>query len=307
MLGTTIAATVLAAQAALAIPVVNYSAETYKPGHGLASLGIGYGMATGSRDDSGNFKALPNKTGYSKLALPLTLRLGLLDNLEGMIGIPLAMKTATPATGSAQSSTGIGNVAVSLKYQFLHQAGIPATILSSGSTDAAYGDSMDLSLALYVDAPTGKTSYDKPDPAKLGTDVTAYNRMDVGAELLTAKRWGAFKLTSNLGYYYTPETDYPTTKKVAVPGYLSYALSGEYAVMDNAGFMLELLGGNDLGSTKVAGVAVPQSQYYGIMLSPGVQYQPTENLNLALSCLVSVVGRNNQDSVIPTLTANYLF
>ncbi|HBN09880.1 MAG TPA: hypothetical protein DD435_14955 [Cyanobacteria bacterium UBA8530] len=307
LLGTTIAATVLAAQAALAIPVINNSAETYKPGHGLASLGISYGMQTGNRDDAGNFKALPAKTGFTQLLAPLTLRLGLLDNLEGMIALPLTMNTATPAAGSAQSSTGIGNVAVSLKYQFLHQAGIPAAILANGSTDVAYGDSMDLSVALSAETPTGKTSYDKLDAAKLGTDITSWNKMDVGASLLTAKRWGAFKLTSNLGYYYSPEVDIEATKKVAYPGYIAYGLTGEYALMDNGGFMLEVLGANDLDSRKVAGVAVPQTQFYILTLNPGIQCKPTENLHLSLSCAVPVLGRNSQDFVRPTLTASYIF
>ncbi|HBN08877.1 MAG TPA: hypothetical protein DD435_09595 [Cyanobacteria bacterium UBA8530] len=307
LLGTTIAATVLAAQAALAIPVMNNSAETYKPGHGLASLGVSYGMQTGNRDDSGNFKAMPAKTGFTQLLVPLTLRLGLMDNLEGMIALPVNMNTTTPAAGSAQSSTGIGNVAVSLKYQLMHQAGIPATILSSGSTDAAYDGSMDLSLAVTTNTPTGKTIYDKLDAAKLGSDVTAWNKMDVGAALLTAKRWGAFKLTSNLGYYYSPEVDIEATKKVAFPGYLTYGLTGEYAVMDNAGFMLEIQGGNDLDSRKVAGVAVPQTQYYGLILNPGIQCQPMDNLNLSLTCQVPVAGRNSQDYVRPTLTASYIF
>jgi hypothetical protein len=54
-------------------------------------------------------------------------------------------------------------------------------------------------------------------------------------------------------------------------------------------------------------VASPNSQAYALVLNPGVQLQPMENLNLALTCLVPVVGRNSQDFVRPTLTANYIF
>ncbi|HBN08399.1 MAG TPA: hypothetical protein DD435_07050 [Cyanobacteria bacterium UBA8530] len=269
-------------------------------------------MQTGTRNDSGTFTALPDKTGFTQLIVPLTLRLGLIDNLEGMVGLPISMNTATPAAGSAQSSTGIGNLGLALKYQLMHEAGVPAPILSDGSSDPAYDGSMDLSLALSVNTPTGKTAFDKPDAARLGTDITAWDKMDVGATLLTAKTWGAFKLTTNLGYYYTPEVDgtvpvLNTTVKVNYSDYFAYGLTGEYAMMDNGGLILELMGRNDLDTLKLAGVAAPNSQSYGLYLNPGIQLRPMDNLDLSLTCAVPVAGRNSQDFIRPTLTASYIF
>ncbi|HEY9765811.1 MAG TPA: transporter [Chroococcales cyanobacterium] len=262
--------------AAIASPLEVTPADTFAPLKGWISLTPGYSFALGLFTSSGETKSLSSGESYTRISLPIELRFGLIDRLEGNMLLPI--QNSRFASGMATSNgTGLGDLSLALKYRL--------------------SDEPILSAFCAGKFPTGKSS------AASEAAITGTGSTDLSIGLLMSREAGNIRFTGNLGYTMCLEG----TRTIGVnppdkrdyPDFLKYGLSGEYPFLDGFEASLEAVGIIGLTPLSHNGFAAAGSEPLQFALTPGLTWNPLANLEISAGYRYPLLGKANDVDLEP--------
>ncbi len=262
--------------AAIASPLEVIPADTFAPMKGWVSLTPGYSFALGLFSSSGETKGLSTGESYSRISLPIELRFGLIEGLEG--GLLLPIQNSRFASGMATSNgTALGDVSLGLKYRLSEEP--PVAAFLSGKF------------------PTGKSR------AASEAELTGTGSTDLSIGLLGSREVGNVTLTGNLGYSMCLEGNRtigsnPPDKR-DYPDFLKYGLSGEYPFLDVFEASLEMVGLVGLTPLSHDGFAAEGSEPLQLALTPGLTWNPLDSLEISAGYRYPLLGKANDVDLEP--------
>jgi hypothetical protein len=269
-------------------PLVADYADTQDPGKFTLQVFPSLAIRTGDFAQNGNIRYRPSGDRDYSFAVPVVPLYGIIKDLEISGEIPFLYNWKNQAGQSAQEG-GVGDAALKLKYR-LYEGG-------------EEGWKPSVSMIGRVRFPTGK--YEKLAPEKLGVDEmgNGSNMYSLGINVgKWTKKW---QVTANLWCNWHQETTIDGIK-TREGNFWFYALAGEYALTEKWSIVLEFYG-QEQGKTEIASQGVDNSESRVLYVLPGVGWDISKKMFLMAGCSFPLLGKNNPQTIIPTLFFNFYF
>lgn len=275
-------------EGALVGPFTADTAETTEPQKFVLQVNSFLFIKQGIFDEEGKRQALSGNDRWWQLNTIITPVYGLFNNFELSLDLPVQYTWVTLGDRSSNSG-GLGDILLSGKYR----------LLENDKT----GFKPSLALTAKVKFPTGK--YEGLSEAKLGSDRTGTGSYEYMIGLNVSKFLENWAFHFNLLYDWGSEA---TIDGVRIkPGNLwNYNLAAEYSFSNNFSFLLEMVG-VEQGKVEEEGRGLERSESRSLSLVPALGWQINEKALLLMGCSFSLLGKNTDYGLAPTLVFSYSF
>jgi hypothetical protein len=237
---------------------------------------------------------------FRSLQIPLKVTYGLIPNLEIYAQMAFINNWGSHVDDPkepgvrAASFSGVGDLAVTLKYQLLKESDRCPTV----------------SAIFTTDFPTGH--HYPTNPARLGTDVQGAGTYGFTTGANLSKWVGPVYLSANLWYSVALRDPHPTSHLLANPlmapvhgrDLIIGNLAAEYPVAGPWVALLEYYGSWEVGPL-FRGSHEPPSILMGVM--PGIEYIVNSRWACELGVAVDLAGRNSLHGYTPMVTVILTF
>ena len=278
----------LKADGALVGPFLIDSAETAEPKDFALSVNPQLFIKQGNFDEEGNRQALGGNDRWLQFYTLFKPVYGVFNDFEISLDLPVQYSWATQTDRSSDGGW-VGDIALNGKYRFLKNG------------EEWFKPAM--ALTARIKFPTGK--YEGLSESKLGTDRTGTGSYDYLIGLNVSKALENWALHFNLLYGWSSDAtiDGVRTKQ----GNLwNYNLGAEFSIHKNFSVLLELVG-VEQGKIEENGLALDRSELRSLSIVPALGWQMNEKTFLIVGCSISLLGKNAEYGVAPTLLLNYNF
>jgi hypothetical protein len=269
-------------------PLVADFADTNDPGKFILQAFPLMAIRTGNFDQNGNIRYLPSGDRDYSFAVSFVPIYGIMKDLEISAEIPFIYNWKSLSNQSAQEGN-IGDTALKLKYR-LYEGG-------------EEGWKPSVSMIGRVRFPTGK--YEKLSPEKLEVDKTGSGSYMYSLGIDVGKITKQWQVTANLWYNWPQETNSGGVN-TREGNFWFYALAGEYAITEKCSVILEFYG-QEQGKTEIDSRSVDNSESRVLYVLPGLGWDISKKMFLMAGCSFPLLGKNNPQTIIPTLFFNFYF
>jgi hypothetical protein len=269
-------------------PLVADFADTLDPGKFNLQVFPSMAFRTGEFDPQGNVRYLPSGDRDYSLAVPFIPIYGIVKDLEISGEIPFIYNWKSQSGQSAQEGN-IGDTALKMKYRWV-----------DGGEE---GWTPSVSMIGRVRFPTGK--YEKMAQEKLGVEKTGSGSYMYSLGVNVGKWTKKWQVTANLWHNWPQETSIDGVK-TREGNFWFYALTGEYALTEKWSVILEFYG-QEQGKTEIESHSVDNSESRVLYVLPGLGWDISKKMFIMAGCSFPLLGKNNPQTIIPTLFFNFYF
>lgn len=271
-------------------PIITDTAVPIEKGKFAIQPTFALSLVTSSLDK--NWRRVSAGGDFGSFTQDYKITLGLWDNLEGFVVIPVQVNWVTnadepgPHGERAATQGGLGDLNLTLKYRFVEE-----------------GPKMPNITALFAtDFPTGR--FRNLNPSNLGVDAIGGGAYVFTAGLNMSKYLKPFIFYGNI--WYSMQTAYTDDERRVYPrDFVTVNLAAEYPLKGKWVALLELTSFWDAGRLFGHRANTPPGALLSIL--PGIEYMATEKFSLALGVNVDLAGKNTDAAVTPILSMVYAF
>jgi hypothetical protein len=271
-------------------PIVTDTAVPIEKGHFAIQPTFGYSAVLDSFNGSWNRTSAGGD--FRSFGMDWKLTYGPIENMEVYVVIPWVYNRGRdvdepgPNGERSASSSGLGDVNLTLKYRLMRETPTIPTVTVLFSTDF----------------PTGR--YKDLDPNLLGTDTVGGGSYVFTTGLNLSKYVKPFILYANLWY------SFPTTYRDDEGGrypsdFITFNVAAEYPLIEKWVALLELTSHWGVGRMFGPPHNVPTDSLISIV--PGIEYMATDKFSLALGLNIDLVGKDTDAAIGPLFSMVYSF